>query len=426
MCALSSVPFHGDTSTPSLSFRGISLTPVVQNNQIWITAYDLASALGYKDPDSVTRIYNRNKNEFTDDMSVTVNLTRTVSSTVTGNSTGTVNSAVTVNSAGTVSSTGTDATSNKIIPNVVRLFTPRGCHLIAMFSRTKVSKDFRKWALDVLDKYGQKMFSESQPIEETHLPTPPKEDVEKPFPSYQTYVPPRENVVFDARGMTIKYMGHHLLFTYLNGDYFLAGSDLSKALGSQDPLYAEQIFKRRQDEFTESMVEILERDGKREAYFSLLACHMIASYTVDTTGLLAVFRKWLLCIRERLDAESREERQPIYRDGAFQIPEAKANRIPGPIEKSLLQLSREWDVHASHLESIFKEFSRKVNKYRSSLYPQAVSDMASSTDTAFSPHPLLEGLYASADEADRHFDAAIRLLSTYLRQSVCLAAVQKK
>lgn len=33
-----------------------------------------------------------------------------------------------------------------------RIFSLRGAHLIAMFSRTALAKEFRRWVLDVLDK----------------------------------------------------------------------------------------------------------------------------------------------------------------------------------------------------------------------------------------------------------------------------------
>lgn len=33
----------------------------------------------------------------------------------------------------------------------VRIFSLRGAHLIAMFARTSLAKQFRKWVLDVLD-----------------------------------------------------------------------------------------------------------------------------------------------------------------------------------------------------------------------------------------------------------------------------------
>lgn len=33
-----------------------------------------------------------------------------------------------------------------------RIFSLRGCHLIAMFSKTDIAKQFRKWVLDILDR----------------------------------------------------------------------------------------------------------------------------------------------------------------------------------------------------------------------------------------------------------------------------------
>ena len=36
-----------------------------------------------------------------------------------------------------------------------RIFSLRGCHLLAMFSRTPVAKAFRKWVLDVLDRLAE-------------------------------------------------------------------------------------------------------------------------------------------------------------------------------------------------------------------------------------------------------------------------------
>ncbi|MDH8489597.1 P22AR C-terminal domain-containing protein, partial [Klebsiella pneumoniae] len=34
----------------------------------------------------------------------------------------------------------------------VRVFSLRGAHLIAMFARTPVAKEFRRWVLDILDR----------------------------------------------------------------------------------------------------------------------------------------------------------------------------------------------------------------------------------------------------------------------------------
>lgn len=105
----------------ALSFNDVTFNPVSQNDgQIWLTSTELAKALGYAETDSVSKIYSRNKDEFTSNMTTTVKM-------------------------GVVRKTGKVTMS-------VRVFSLRGCHLIAMFARTKVAQDFRKWVLDILDK----------------------------------------------------------------------------------------------------------------------------------------------------------------------------------------------------------------------------------------------------------------------------------
>lgn len=100
----------------ALTFNGITLSPIPHQNSPWIRSVELARALGYSSEKSVSNIYNRNQDEFSNDMSVVINL----------------------------STTDTPAPS--------RIFSLRGCHLVAMFARTPVSKAFRRWVLDVLDK----------------------------------------------------------------------------------------------------------------------------------------------------------------------------------------------------------------------------------------------------------------------------------
>ncbi len=108
----------------ALIFNNVTLTPISNNDgQIWLTSKDLANALGYKQSRAVTKIFNQNSDEFTDRMTVIHEVPNL------------------------------DTTSKtKGLTTKIRIFSLRGCHLIAMFSRTKVAKDFRKWVLDVLDK----------------------------------------------------------------------------------------------------------------------------------------------------------------------------------------------------------------------------------------------------------------------------------
>jgi len=41
---------------------------------------------------------------------------------------------------------------SKNLTKTIRIFSLRGCHLIAMFSKTDIAKQFRKWVLDILDR----------------------------------------------------------------------------------------------------------------------------------------------------------------------------------------------------------------------------------------------------------------------------------
>lgn len=100
----------------SLSFNAIQLNPIQSSDQqIWLTSTELSRALGYSRADAVTKIYDRNSDEFSSDM--------------------------------------TKIIDNPQNPNLVlRVFSLRGCHLITFFARTSVAKEFRKWVLDILEK----------------------------------------------------------------------------------------------------------------------------------------------------------------------------------------------------------------------------------------------------------------------------------
>ncbi|MDC4508854.1 BRO family protein [Acinetobacter baumannii] len=100
----------------SLTFNTVTLHPIQQNDeQVWITSSELAQVLGYKQENAVSKIFNRNSDEFTENMTRLIN--------------------------------------NPKLPNLgMRVFSLRGCHLIAMFAKTAIAKEFRKWVLDILDK----------------------------------------------------------------------------------------------------------------------------------------------------------------------------------------------------------------------------------------------------------------------------------
>ncbi|MFK5289096.1 BRO-N domain-containing protein, partial [Glaesserella parasuis] len=101
----------------TLTFQNTTLSVINKNNHTFLTASDLGTALEYADPTkAIVKIYNRNADEFTAEMTALIEL---------------------------------QTAGGK---QQVRVFSLRGAHLIAMFARTKVAKEFRKWVLDILDR----------------------------------------------------------------------------------------------------------------------------------------------------------------------------------------------------------------------------------------------------------------------------------
>ncbi|MCS6025249.1 hypothetical protein LNO14_13275 [Klebsiella pneumoniae subsp. pneumoniae] len=104
-----------------LSFHNVTLVPAPVVDGIWLTSADIAKALGYASSKSVSTIYSRNSDEFTSSMSMVIKMK-------------------------------TNGINNNLREKSVRVFSLRGCHLIAMFATTDKAKEFRRWVLDILDR----------------------------------------------------------------------------------------------------------------------------------------------------------------------------------------------------------------------------------------------------------------------------------
>ena len=114
----------------ALSFRDTKFDIIDRNGQPWLRlfqngsacklplkrGFQIGSALEYADPSMLVRVYSRNADEFTDAMTALIEM---------------------------------ETNGGK---QQVRIFSLRGCHLLAMLARTQVAKEFRKWVLDILDR----------------------------------------------------------------------------------------------------------------------------------------------------------------------------------------------------------------------------------------------------------------------------------
>ena len=54
--------------TASLCFNEFTFSPVIRDSQPWFKSSELARALGYANDNYVTRLYRRNEDEFSSDM----------------------------------------------------------------------------------------------------------------------------------------------------------------------------------------------------------------------------------------------------------------------------------------------------------------------------------------------------------------------
>lgn len=118
--------------TMALSFQSTSFDIIDRNNQPWLRVFQIGRALGYARPEAaISKIYNAHADEFTSSMTQVVTL---------------------------------DTPGG---PQETRIFSLRGCHLLAMFSRTPVAKAFRVWVLDVLET-----LNKAQPLTNYQQLTP--------------------------------------------------------------------------------------------------------------------------------------------------------------------------------------------------------------------------------------------------------------
>ena len=126
----------------SLCFNDVQFDVIPQNSQLWVRGYQIGTALGYgENADvSIRKLYTRHADEFTPALTAVVTL------------------------------------PTEGGPQETRIFSLRGCHLLAMFARTPVAKAFRKWCLDVIEQYGDRV-----PVERPISLPPSTPDDRKPL-----------------------------------------------------------------------------------------------------------------------------------------------------------------------------------------------------------------------------------------------------
>lgn len=313
----------------ALTFNDVTLSPISHQNNLWIRAVELAHALGYAQENSVSRIYRSNSDEFTPDMTQVIEIFDGADS----------------------------ALSTK-----ARIFSLRGCHLVAMFARTPVAKAFRRWVLDVLDKLDAEQHTVS--------PSPTPDD----FTGTLSITPSTTEDRKPLRALVGSW-------AQVSGLPFAACWNQLKAA------------------FNIANIKELPQEWIPDA---------------------------LAWVQAKIDAlpkalPPQPERLPLYRNGCFYPPHRNRSHVPGPQEAALLELWQDWTRREAGLRQEFMAMLRELDARRGDLFSYAVSDLGRNADTMFSPQCLLDSLFQSRTEAEQRFRQALDDASLHLRLSLNVA-----
>ena len=311
----------------ALTFNNVTLAPIPHQNSLWIRSVELARALGYSDESSVGRIYKRNAEEFTPEMTQVIEISDTVNLTV-----------------------------------PARIFSLRGCHLVAMFARTPVAKAFRRWVLDVLDKLDAEQRAAS--------PSPTPDGFTGPLSLTPSSVADRRPL----RALVGSW-------AQVSGLPFAACWNQLKAA------------------FQLANIKELPQEWIPDA---------------------------LAWVQAKIDAlpkalPPQPERLPLYRNGCFYPPHRDRSHVPGPQEAALLELWQDWTRREAGLRQEFMAMLRELDARRGDLFSYAVSDLGRNADTMFSTQCLLDSLFQSRTEAEQRFRQALDDASLHLRLSLNVA-----
>ena len=320
--------------TTALTFNDVTLTIIIYQNSPWIRAVELARALGYSDTRKITHLYERNADEFTPEMTQVIEISD-------------------VPEMGTLEN----------LKHKARIFSLRGCHLVAMFARTPVAKAFRRWVLDVLDKFDAEQHAALS------------SSVPDDFPGTLSITP---SSAADRKPLRA-----------------LVGSWARLSSAPFDACW-----------------------NQLKAAFQLTNIKDLPQEWIPDA---------IAWVQKRIDAlppalPAAPEPLPLYRNGAFYLPPANnPAHKPGPQEEALMALWQEWGRRTQELEQLFNSLSRDLDACRGKTFAYAISDLGRHADTAFSTDAMLEGLYASQDTARDLFRQSLHSMSRQLLLSLNVA-----
>ena len=314
-----------------LCFNDVLFEVIPQNSQVWVRGSQIATALQYSSVQRIIELYTRHADEFTDAMTAVVTL------------------------------------PTEGGPQETRIFSLRGCHLLAMFARTPVAKQFRRWVLDVLDKLAEE---ERARIAEDVTPSASR-------PSRRT--DPERKALTAIINTWVGMAPVH---------YASARAQVNAHFGvaSVDALTVAQV--KEAIRYVQGKIDALP----------------------PAPALPAA-------------ALPEAERPPLYRDGMFHLPRINPQHVRGPREAALHELWGNWWKLEENARTAFDAMLHELADCRGDLFTHAMSDMGRNADTFFNPDAMTEGFLCPYHAAETAFRQALHLARVHLKMALNAAVM---
>lgn len=319
----------------ALSFQSVVFDVIQQNQQPWVRGIQIGYALGYPNPrQSIAKLYDSHADEFTAAMTAVVTL------------------------------------PTEGGPQETRIFSLRGCHLLAMFARTPVAKQFRRWVLDVLDRLAEE---ERARIAEDVTPSASR-------PSRRT--DPERKALTAIINTWVGMAPVH---------YASARAQVNAHFGvaSVDALTVAQV--KEAIRYVQGKIDALP----------------------PAPALPAA-------------ALPEAERPPLYRDGMFHLPRINPQHVPGPREAALHELWGNWWKLEENARTAFDAMLHELADCRGDLFTHAMSDMGRNAETFFNPDAMTEGFLCPYYEAKAHFQQALNFARIHLQMALNVAVMMNR
>ncbi|MGK0269488.1 MAG: prophage antirepressor-like protein [Cocleimonas sp.] len=232
------------THIEHLCFDNTPIAVIEHDNAPWFTSAEIAKALGYSSPKSITTIYNRNEIEF-------------------DNTDSTVISVMTSTDSGGYRRTST------------RIFSQDGCNLVAMLAKGPRAITFRRWVKKVLRDFRFRANGATEEI---------ADEVEENF-SYHMLVDQMPTIL----NIPSTFNATEMPFTFVNNRLWLNSYDLGTLLELTTKRPGQKItevWKKYQNDMPEDGSRLTNWSrvgrGTGERVYDLPTCIAIADYCYDS------------------------------------------------------------------------------------------------------------------------------------------------